>query len=205
MQKKFASSLRPPTRAAPNLHCRRTPDVGARDSLPASVCRGRASACVPPTLLTSRLQPPQGSGSWGGLRAGSEPGSRAGTRARPAGSPAMREGWGIPGDPGREGVPGRGPGVGSDGRAFSLFRCLKLAPAERCGHVTERRQSARPLSPRSRPSAAAAGRSGGRGAAGRRRQGPRRPRRAGTAGDAGDGGACGGLAAGFLARSGALP
>ncbi|XP_073078987.1 RAD9, HUS1, RAD1-interacting nuclear orphan protein 1 isoform X1 [Manis javanica] len=79
----------------------------------------------------------------------------------------MREGWGIPGDPGREGVPGRGPGVGSDGRAFSLFRCLKLAPAERCGHVTERRQSAQPLSPRSRPSAAAAGRSGGRGAAGR--------------------------------------
>lgn len=103
----------------------------------------------------------------GSSKQGAEPGSRAGTRARPAGSPAMREGWGIPGDPGREGVPGRGPGVGSDGRAFSLFRCLKLAPAERCGHVTERRQSAQPLSPRSRPSAAAAGRSGGRGAAGR--------------------------------------
>lgn len=27
-------------------------------------------------------------------------------------------------------------------RRFRLFRCLKLAPAERCGHVTERRQSA---------------------------------------------------------------
>lgn len=27
-------------------------------------------------------------------------------------------------------------------RRFQLFRCLKLAPAERCGHVTERRQSA---------------------------------------------------------------
>lgn len=48
---------------------------------------------------------------------------------------------------GRGGSPGRGAG-GSPGRGwvpqrrFQLFRCLKLAPAERCGHVTERRQSA---------------------------------------------------------------
>ena len=32
--------------------------------------------------------------------------------------------------------------MGSGTGAFSLFRCLKLAPAERCCHVRERRQSA---------------------------------------------------------------
>lgn len=40
---------------------------------------------------------------------------------------------GVGGSPGRGWVPQR---------RFQLFRCLKLAPAERCGHVTERRQSA---------------------------------------------------------------
>lgn len=40
---------------------------------------------------------------------------------------------GVAGSPGRGWVPQR---------RFQLFRCLKLAPAERCGHVTERRQSA---------------------------------------------------------------
>ncbi|XP_035304969.1 RAD9, HUS1, RAD1-interacting nuclear orphan protein 1 isoform X3 [Cricetulus griseus] len=47
----------------------------------------------------------------------------------------------------RGGTPGPGgaearPGGWVPQRRFQLFRCLKLAPAERCGHVTERRQSA---------------------------------------------------------------
>lgn len=61
---------------------------------------------------------------------GAEPGP--GGRV-PAGRPGWEPGagWGV--SPGRGWVPQR---------RFQLFRCLKLAPAERCGHVTERRQSA---------------------------------------------------------------
>lgn len=62
-----------------------------------------------------------------------------------------RRGRGRPGRRVPEGRPGWEPGAGCGGspgrgwvpqRRFQLFRCLKLAPAERCGHVTERRQSA---------------------------------------------------------------
>lgn len=63
-----------------------------------------------------------------------------------------RRGRGRPGRRVPEGRPGWEPGAGCRGgnpgrgwvpqRRFQLFRCLKLAPAERCGHVTERRQSA---------------------------------------------------------------
>lgn len=62
-----------------------------------------------------------------------------------------RRGRGRPGRRVPEGRPGWEPEVGCGGspgrgwvpqRRFQLFRCLKLAPAERCGHVTERHQSA---------------------------------------------------------------
>lgn len=88
-------------------------------------------------------------------------GSKGGLRAPPTWGPSQGPGQGLaPGRPGprrcgrggeSRGIPGGegsragGPEVGSGTGAFSLFRCLKLAPAERCGHVTERRQSASPL------------------------------------------------------------
>lgn len=91
------------------------------------------------------------------------------------GSPGA--GWGV--SPGRGWVPQR---------RFQLFRCLKLAPAERCGHVTERRQSApaclrvpapnarRPEERRPRPGGRVRRAPGARGAAGgtRERAGGRR-------------------------------
>lgn len=59
------------------------------------------------------------------------PGPRV-PEGRPGWEPGAGWGW-VGGSPGRGWVPQR---------RFQLFRCLKLAPAERCGHVTERRQSA---------------------------------------------------------------
>lgn len=61
---------------------------------------------------------------------------RAAPTCRPGRVPGLRGGESR--DPAAGGgcCPGPGPGVGSRSGAFSLFRCLKLAPAERCGHVT---------------------------------------------------------------------
>lgn len=82
----------------------------------------RASLLPPLTSLHRQLRAPGGSALL-------PPAGRAA-------SPGC--GVGNPGIPPRGGgcCPGPGPGVGSRSGAFSLFRCLKLAPAERCGHVT---------------------------------------------------------------------
>lgn len=97
----------------------------------------------------SSLQPPPlllGCGSEGGLRApptwGPSQGPGQGLAPGRPGPRRCGRGGESRGIPGGEGSRARRPGVGSGTGAFSLFRCLKLAPAERCGHVTERRQSA---------------------------------------------------------------
>ncbi|CAK7299261.1 hypothetical protein VULLAG_LOCUS7444 [Vulpes lagopus] len=152
MQRRLAPPLSPgpawpQTSARVPRPAARPPDLGAR-ARPPRRRPGRGSDSIPPPPAHLPTAAVAAAGLWlrgrvpGSSELGAEPGARTGARARPAESPAVREGWGIPGDPGRGGVPGRGPGVGSGTGAFSLFRCLKLAPAERCGHVTGRRQSA---------------------------------------------------------------
>lgn len=96
---------------------------------------------------------------------------------------------GIPAGEGRGGgCPRPGPGVGSRSGAFSLFRCLKLAPAERCGHVTsvtnQRRLCIRVRPGRRRRAGLRAGRAGEAGvsvaaAAGRAGEAAPRGRRGG--------------------------
>lgn len=153
----------------------RPPDLGARARaplpLPGPRLRLHSSAPPhPPAPLTSRLQPPPlllGCGSEGGLRApptwGPSQGPGQGLAPGRPGPRRCGRGGESRGIPGGEGSRARRPGVGSGTGVFSLFRCLKLAPAERCGHVTERRQSAavlvsafRARKPR-RPRGAAAG------------------------------------------------
>ena len=117
-------------------------------------------------------------------------------RAAPTCGPGRDPGCGAgnPGIPGRVGGggPGPGPGVGSRSEAFSLFRCLKLAPAERCGHVTGVANQRRPclcVRPGRRRRAGLAGPAWLLRRAGRRREGQvRQPYRAveadGAAGEA---------------------
>lgn len=131
----------------------RPPDLGGRaraPGLPASARAGPQTPFLRPPL-TSRLQPPPllGCGSKGGLRApptwGPSQGPGQGLAPGRPGPRRCGRGGESRGIPGGEGSRAGGPGVGSGTGAFSLFRCLKLAPAERCGHVTERRQSAAAL------------------------------------------------------------
>lgn len=72
---------------------------------------------------------------------GAGPGRRAGTRARPGGSPAVREGWGIPGDPGRGGGPGPGAGGGVGHRSFQFVPLFKIG----AGGALRSRDGASPI------------------------------------------------------------
>lgn len=80
----------------------------------------------------------------GSSNLGAEPGSRTGTRARPAGSPAVREGWGIPGDPGRGGGPGLGAGGGVGHRSFQFVPLFEIG----AGGALRSRDGASPISVR---------------------------------------------------------
>lgn len=132
-------------------HRRQSPQPPSR-SQPSAPAGPGPPARRPLTSLHSRLRAARRCSD---LRAGPRPWLRGGESRDPGGG---GEGGGCPGP---------GPGVGSRSGAFSLFRCLKLAPAERCGHVTSVANQRR-LCVRVRP--------------GRRRQAGLRARRAGEAG-----------------------
>lgn len=191
----------------------RPPDLSARARAP-SLCPGRGSDSIPPPPSHLPTAAAAAAGLWlqgrapGSSNLGAEPGARIGTRARPAGSPAVREGWGIPGDPGRGGVPGRGAGGGVGHRSFQFVPLFEIG----AGGALRSRDGASPIG--GRPclrvpgsNAAAAPVSGGRDAAGRvrraggrlvgrggrgrpggRRRGPRGWGRRGAAGDGRGGG-----------------
>lgn len=154
----------------------RPPDLGARARAPC-LCRGRGLDSIPPPPAHLPTAAAAAAGLWlqgrapGSSNLGAEPGARTETRARPAGSPAVREGWGIPGDPGRGGVPGRGVGGGVGHRSFQFVPLFEIG----AGGALRSRDGASPIG--GRPclrvpcsNAAAAQGSGGRDAAGRVRR-----------------------------------
>lgn len=108
----------------------RRPDLRARRPRSPPVPRPGLGlhSCIP---LTSRLQSPPPLAGSGLLQPAGRARAPDGGSRRTGRVPGGAGGVGTPGDPGRGGGPGPGPGVGSGTGAFSLFRCLKLAPAER--------------------------------------------------------------------------